>query len=219
MHSSVFPSCRRRLTAVIRPLATSLLMLLSLGIALAGCQTRSTPDTDEVAEARSVPEVHRLRPGDVIKISFPAASQLDMNQTIRHDGRINLYLIGEVLVAGMTPSELEQDLIKRYEGKLTSSEVNVTVESSAFEVWVAGEVQKPGRVDLHRPITLLEALMEAGGFTPSAKTTAVVVMRKDADRIRHFTLNLQQVLDGKDDRPFYLRPGDVVNVPKKFQWL
>lgn len=171
--------------------------------------------SQEAAGARN--DSQKLREGDVIRVVFPGAPNLDTTQQIRRDGRVNLFIIGELQVAGMTPVELEQDLVQRYQGQLASNEVNVTVVSSTFSVLVTGAVLKPGKIESGRPLTILEAIMEAGGFEPgNAKTKAVVVMRTEGNKINRITLDLQKVLDGKDDEAFYLEPSDMIYVPRRF---
>ena len=185
-----------------------LMALVSLSLLLSSSHAQSTADQTDV---------QKLREGDVIRIVFPGASNLDTTQQIRRDGRVNLFIIGELEVAGMTPHELEQELSRRYSDQVASSEVNVTLVSSNFSVLVTGAVLRPGKVESGRPLTILEAIMESGGFEPgNAKTKGVVVMRTEGGKIRRITLDLQKVLDGRDDDAFYLEPSDMVYVPRRF---
>ncbi|HVT82586.1 MAG TPA: polysaccharide biosynthesis/export family protein [Phycisphaerae bacterium] len=166
------------------------------------------------------PEALTIRESDVLKISFPGAANLDTQQTVRRDGRITLTLIGEVIVTGKTPAQLEQELIKLYSTQLVSKEVTVTVVSSSVSVFVTGAVMKPGKILVDHPLSLLEAVMEAGGFDEAkANTKAVVVIRNEGGRTKNYTVNLQLVLDGKQNEPFYLQPSDIVRVPEKFSWF
>src|SRR6188474_2152679 len=89
-----------------RRLKPSSLLLGSMLIVFAGCA--SNPPSAGVP-TKVVPDVQMLNPGDVIKISFPGAQNLDTNQQIRRDGRINLYMIGEVKAADKTPAQLEKE--------------------------------------------------------------------------------------------------------------
>src|SRR5271166_5851627 len=109
-----------------------------------------------------------LNPGDVVKISFPAAPELNQSQKIGTDGTLSLPLIGEVHAAGKSPGELQSELANLYKPQLQDNEVLVTLETRALPVVVSGAVQKPGKIVFERPATVLEAIMEAGGFTPEA---------------------------------------------------
>ena len=62
--------------------------------------------------------------------------------------------------------------------------------------------------------------MEAGGFDyENANMSQVVVIREEGGQTKRYTVNLKDVFDGKKSEPFYLKPFDVVYVPKKFEWF
>ncbi len=101
--------------------------------------------------------------GEVVRISFPGSPNLDATQQIRLDGKIVLTLVGDVQAARLTRGELEQSLIKLYGPQISTTEINVEVESSSFPGFVTGCV-RPGKVLSDKPVTALEAIMDAGGF-------------------------------------------------------
>lgn len=191
--------------------------------AFTGCENAQVaPSAQQAlqAEAGRAPDVLTIREGDVLKIAFPGAPNLDTTQQVRRDGRITLSMVGEYKAAGLTPSDLEKELIKAYSSQLVSKEVTVTVVSSSFAVFVTGAVMKPGKIISDRPITALEAIMEAGGFDPvKADMKAVVVIRNEEGGTRNYPLNLKLILEGKSSVPFYLKQSDIVYVPTKFSWF
>src|SRR5439155_2990718 len=77
-------------------------ILAFLVFSLCGCQTPQFGGIEQ--DATSQPESIVLHEGDVVRITFPGAPNLNTVQTIRRDGRIALQLIGEFQAAGMTPS-------------------------------------------------------------------------------------------------------------------
>lgn len=190
-------------------------------LALAGCQSPTTQSKNAAAAAAVPSGPITLREGDVLRVTFPGAPNLDTQpQPIRRDGYITLPLIGEVKAAGMTPNELEKDLVKRYSDQLVSKEVSVTVVSSAYVVYVTGYVLRPGKIASDHPMSALEAIMEAGGFDYSkANLKAVTVIRHEGDRTKNYTLNLKSALNGGNNEPFYLKPFDIVYVPERFSWF
>ena len=106
------------------------------------------------------------------------------------------------------------------EVQVSASPVMVSVESSSFAVYVTGAVLRPGKVTSDRPITALEAIMEAGGFDyTKANLKKVRVIRHENGRTEHFTLNLKRVLNAQDSDQFNLKPGDIVYVPERFSWF
>ncbi len=193
---------------------------LWLLVLAAGCQTQAPQPNGVKDQTTTPPAVIVLREGDVLRISFPGSPTLDTTQQIRRDGKITLPLVGEVQAAGTTSEALQQDLVKLYAPQLSTKEVTVTVASSTFPVFVTGSVIRPGKVMSDHPITALDAIMEAGGFDyTKANLKAVRVIRHEGDRVENHTLNLKLVLDGKESKPFYLQPSDIVFVPERFSWF
>lgn len=189
----------------------SLLVAWAVLSAVTGCQTATTPLPQQSMEH---PEALSLREGDVVKISFPGAPILDTTQQIRRDGKITLSLTGEVQAAGYAPAELEKKIAELCASQLVSKEVSVTVISSSFPVYVSGAVVHPGKVITDRPITVLQAIMEAGGFNDSANLKAVLVVRQEGGKAHNYTVNVQALLKGKSNAPFFLKPSDSVYVPE-----
>lgn len=200
--------------------------LLGLGMALvvAGCQTAPEASSSPASRVDAAAAEQRnstpltLREGDVVKVSIPSAPNLDATQPIRRDGRIALALVGEVQAAGLTPAELQNQLLKLYGPQLVSKEVTVTVVSSSFVAFVSGAVLHPGKIASDHPVTVLEAIMEAGGPDyAKANLKAVVVVRQSVDgKTQNFTLNIKSILEGKNAEPFFLKPSDIVYVPERF---
>jgi polysaccharide export outer membrane protein len=200
-------------------------MLALAAFGVTGCHTEDelfTPPPSVKAMAESAPtnEVVTLREGDVLKISFPGSPSLNTVQTIRKDGIISLPLVGEVLAAGMTPDELDKKLMDLFAPQITTKEVSVEVQSSAFPIYLTGAVLRPGKILSDHRMTALEAVMEAGGFDyTKANLKAVVVIRKEAGGTKNYIVNLKDVIDGKTGEPFYLKPDDIVFVQEKFNWF
>ena len=196
-------------------------MLLLVVFAFAGCQTSKLNESSkQIAPDQSHSEIITLQEGDDLKISFPGSASLDTTQQIRRDGKISLPLVGEIQAAGETPDDLQQNLINLYAPQISSKEVIVTVESSAFPVYVTGCVIRPGKISSDRPMTALEAVMEAGGFDyEKANLRNVRVIRNEDGVSKSYTLNLKMALNGNEDKPFYLKPSDIVYVPERFSWF
>ena len=209
---------------VVRVFAPALLLMIAATF-LSGCVTPPTARTGMGAVpagtmSQNESESLVLRAGDVVKVSFPGAANLDTTQQIRRDGKITMPLIGEVTAAGLTPETLQAQLITKYAPQISSKQVIVTVDSSAFPVFVTGFVMHPGKVVSNHPITALEAIMEAGGFNyTSANLKDVRVIRNVNGVMTKYSLNLKRVLAGERSHPFYLQPSDIVYVPERFSFF
>jgi len=179
---------------------------------LSGCTTTMRVFQDDWIPYASV----KLIEGDAISITFPSSPDLNTTQRIRRDGKIDLKTVGEFPAAGKTPAELEKEILKLYEKDLVLKEVSVILQSSSYPVFVTGSVMHPGKVMAERPISALEAIMEAGGFdNAKANMRRVVVLRTEAGQLTHYILDLKCVLDGKCKQLLYLRPNDIVYIPEK----
>jgi polysaccharide export outer membrane protein len=193
---------------------SGLLALVVVG--LSGCQTTPS-NTTEVASATAKNEGVFLRAGDTVKVAFPGSPNLDTTQPIRRDGKIVMPLVGEVMAEGLSPDTLQDKLIKLYEPQIGSKQVVVTLEASSFPVFVTGAVIHPGKILSDHAPTALEAVMEAGGFDlKTANMKMVKISRLEKGEMKHYVLNLKDALDGgKNTKPFYLKPNDIVYVPER----
>jgi protein involved in polysaccharide export with SLBB domain len=221
------------------------LALMAGWAALSGCQSQNAaphaktpPVHNAAAAAKSTPSTPTpaapaapaapakdsnpsllLREGDTIHISFPGAPSLDNTQTIRRDGKITLDMVGEMKAAGMTPQDLELQLLKAYDSQLVVKQVSVVVQNSVFIVYVTGAVMKPGKIVSDRVETPLEAVIEAGIDSAKSNLKKVVVIREnDNGTSERFKLNLDDVMKGKPTQPFILKSMDKIYVPEKFAW-
>jgi protein involved in polysaccharide export with SLBB domain len=156
-----------------------------------------------------------LVPGDVVRISFPAAPELNQTQKIGSDGTLSLPLIGEVSSTGKTVGQLQEELARLYKPQLQDNEVLVTLDTRAVPVVVSGAVQRPGKIIFERPATVLEAIMEAGGFTPEADLKKVSLIRIVKGEHETQLVDLRAVLKGKPVPAIYCSGGDVIYVPEK----
>jgi polysaccharide export outer membrane protein len=206
--------------ATVRRAAAGLLRTgrLLTGIAAAlplllcsSCQTEHSAPFPELG-ATSTP-VH-LSPGDVIKLSFTATPDMNQTQKIRADGKVSLPLVGEVTAAGETLGEFQSELIHLYGAQLKNAEVVVTLESAVAQVIVSGAVAKPAKLLFERPTTVFQAIMEAGGLNEFGSFKNVHVIRLISGRQRTQTLDLRPTLSGRPTRPFYVKDGDVIYVPR-----
>jgi protein involved in polysaccharide export with SLBB domain len=160
---------------------------------------------------------YRIQVGDQLDIKFFYNSELNEQVTVRPDGRISLQLVHEVMVAGLTPSELTQRLKQKYAPELKKPEIAVIVRSfGAYKIYVDGEVNKSGMFPLVGYMTVLHAISQAGGMKDTARKGEVLIIRRgEGNKPLVSSVNLNKVVDGTDilqDIP--LKPFDIVYVPR-----
>jgi len=185
----------------------------SLALLGSGCQNYKSETLPEGATGQ---HPGLLAAGDTIRITFTTAPELNQSEKIESDGRVSLPLVGQVYAIGKTTKQLQDELTNLYKSQLQDSEVTVTLESITIPVVVSGEVQKPGKVVFERPATVLEAIMEAGGFTAYGDPKTISVIRQ-VNGVQHTQIvDLSKVLRGVPSRVMYVSAGDVIYVRPRF---
>jgi len=164
--------------------------------------------------------LYRLRPSDVVEISFTVAPEFNQTLTVQPDGYVTLKDAGMVEVQGLNLQEFSDVVEKAYRGYLHDPQVAVALKDFERPYFiVGGEVGKPGKYELRSDTTVAEAVQIAGGMTQQAKHSQVVLFRRVNDElVETRLLNLKKMMkqrqnDGlKEDA--HLLPGDLVFVPQ-----
>jgi len=196
---------------VVWLLAAGLILLVA-----AGCAPRISTEEEIKAVAAVVPEEnYPLGPEDALEISVWKEPELTKQMVVRPDGKISYPLIGEIQAAGKTVKELRDEISKRLEKYVTDAQVTVILlKAQQYKVYVVGKVAKPGEFLVGRPTTVMQALAMAGGPTPFASPSNIVVLRKVEGKDLVFPFNYNAVARGDSlEQNRTLIPGDVVVVP------
>src|SRR5947199_3508590 len=178
-------------------------ILTFTALAGVGCQTEVNSTTFSCQA--QVPKHVILASGDVVKLTFSAAPELNQAQKIRVDGKLSLPLVGEVDAAGKTIGQLQGELVQLYKSQLKTPEVTVSLEGSVTTVTVSGAVAKPAKFTFERPTTVFQAIMEAGGPNAYGNLGRVRLHRIVNGVQRSQVFDLHGMLKAADTKPFYLR--------------
>jgi polysaccharide export outer membrane protein len=200
-----------RKVSKLRAAALAIVILASL-IVFSGCSNPNSSIPPRLVGRTPPP----LAVGDVVKLTFPGAQELNHTQRVRSDGRISLPMEGEIMAAGKRVGTLQVELKDIYKDKLQNKDVVVTLENTSIPVYVSGAVGKPGKITLDRSMTVLEAIMEANGFTQRSNPGKVVLVRQADGQHYTKTFDLRPALKGHPTEAFYLKPYDVIVVPESF---
>ena len=158
---------------------------------------------------------YRLGAGDMIEISVYDEPDLSLEVRIGLSGKISFPLLGDVDVAGFSPKEVEQHLLKRLKGPyLIDPSVTVAiVEYRPF--YVTGEVEKPGSYAFHPGLTVDKAISVAGGFTERASKSKIYVIHDGT--VRSGVAKLDGVSEREKVKLYdVVQPGDVITVEQSF---
>ncbi len=191
----------------MRPIVlTFLMMLLAAPAALAQVAT------------------YRIQPGDQLQITVLEDETLNRDLLVAPDGQISVPLAGTIRVGGQTVDAVERTIADR----LTSNfavRPNVFValsavdkESSLYDIFVLGQVNTPGIVEVKAGTTLLQALALAGGPARFAATKRIQLRRTDPstgqEKLYLFNYNAVE-RGGQIAAMIALREGDVIIVPER----
>lgn len=153
--------------------------------------------------------------GDVLRINVWKEPEVSQTVIVRPDGKVSLPLINDVPVSGMTPSAIQVMLTTRLEPFIRNPKVTVSVmEIRSKLVYIMGQVARPGSVPILTPMTVMQLLANAGGFTPFANRKNITVIRRENGRELRFRFNYEDVVRGRrPEQNLALRAGDTVVVP------
>ena len=197
-----------------------LAVILSATSLLFACAThQAVQNAEPISQAQTPPNPapYIIQPGDRLDIKFFYSPELNEAVTVRPDGKISLQLVDEVQASGLTPSELDGTLTDKYSRELKKPVITVIVRSFIGQrVYVGGEVNRQGLVELTTGMTALQAVIHAGGFKETALPQGAIIIRKGPDnRPVPMRVDLKKVLYGNSpESETRLRPYDIVYIPK-----
>ncbi len=156
-------------------------------------------------------------PGDELDVKLLYNPEFSDRVIVSPDGYIYLQLIGPARVLDRSPAEVATDLRERYAVELRRPEVMVVPRQFGSEIiYVGGDVQRPGVFKLAPRMSVLEGILEAGGFLDTARTDEVVLIRRTCQNQPMLkVVNVRQLIEGKaynDNVP--LHRFDVIYVPR-----
>lgn len=161
---------------------------------------------------------YRLLPGDQLSVFVYSAPELNQTLIVGPDGRVSMPLADHpIMAANLTIDQLEQRLRVALSKQLVDPSLEITPKAFGSQrIFIGGEVTKPGIYELPGQIGVTEAVMMAGGFTNSARTKQVVLVRRHPSGAPMMkVINVNALLHhGAASDMVPLRRGDVIYVPR-----
>jgi len=160
---------------------------------------------------------YRIGRQDLLEIRVFGVDELDQTVRVSDDGAITLPLLGRLVVAGLTKSELEA-LIARLLGERYVRDPQVTVFVKEYEskkVAVSGAVKKPGTYEMLGRKTVLEMISVAGGLDVEPGREIIIFRRGDDEGpAERLAIDLERLVYAADPAlNVVLEPNDIVYVP------
>jgi protein involved in polysaccharide export with SLBB domain len=197
--------------------------LLFICILFSGCITKyevpSIPHFSEEPELyiTYVEDKYQIQIGDALAVQSYFDPRLNQEAVVRPDGIISLVLLGDVVAVHKTPEELAEFINDAYskQESLNKPDISVVVKQVADrKVYFGGEVRNPSVLSYNGPLTLLQGVIQTGGFLSTANLEQVLLLRKGSTGGHSvYQVNVQEVLMDKN-ADVYLSQNDIVYVPR-----
>jgi polysaccharide export outer membrane protein len=158
-----------------------------------------------------------LGPGDIFEVRVFGEKDLTGKYQVGPGGAIRFPFLGTVEVAGRQADEVASEISTRLkDGKfLVDPQVSVFVEqTNSKRISVIGAVTRPGTFPIIPGMTVVQAVSNAGGFTPLASKDDTVVTRRVQGKLERYRISVSEVTRGNAE-DFPLRAGDIVFVPER----
>jgi polysaccharide export outer membrane protein len=196
----------------------SAVVLMGAGCALFDAGISQQPDVQSEAPT---PEDYRIGVDDRVQVSVWRNPELTVTAPVRPDGKISVPIIGDIQAGGHTASEVAESVKKRLAEYIREPNVAVIItelRSHEFltRVRVTGAVRTPRSMPHRQGMTVLDAVLEAGGVNEFASPNRAKLYRKVKDKTEVFEISLGDILaKGRLETNLVLRPGDVITVPER----
>jgi len=159
----------------------------------------------------ATPTDYVIGPDDLLGIVFWRDADMTQDVTVRPDGLITLPLIKDVKAAGLTPVQLTEQIQKAASQFIEDPNVTVVVRQiNSRNVFITGQVARPGPYPVSGQLTVLQLIAIAGGLTEYADGKAMIIQ---AGKDKPSEFNYNDVSKGKKlEQNIVLKPGDTVTV-------
>lgn len=202
---------------LFRGLATICLIAL-----LAACVSSGGSVTAPPAETAAAVDTYHIGVDDIVQVSVWRNPELGITVPVRPDGMISVPLVGDVLAGGRTPAEVATDIQNKLGVFVRDPQVAVILtELRSHEylsrVRVTGAVRQPVSIPFRQGMTVLDAVLAAGGVTEFAAPDRSDLYRKGSDgSTKSYAVRLDRILDKGDlSTNFKVAPGDVITIPDR----
>lgn len=203
----------------------AIISLLVAGMALAASAQTEVARPRQLSPTQQAPRLgtfgvedrYTLHPGDVLDIQYRYTPEFNQTVTVQPDGFISLEIGGDLKVAGRNLEQVRNGILLKARTRLASPELIVVLkEFQKPYVVVAGEVAQPGKLEMREKLTAIQAVLLAGGFKDSAKSSQILIFRKlNAETAEVRSLNFKTLKRTSDlENDLTLQPGDMILVPR-----
>lgn len=197
------------------------LWALCLPLLLAACASSGKLASGAPPAAAPVSDEYQIGVDDRVQVSVWRNPELSIVAPVRPDGMISVPLVGDVMAGGRTPDAVAKELQGKLATYVIEPQVTVIItELRSHEylsrVRVTGAVRTPISIPYRQGMTVLDAVLAAGGVTEFAAADRSSLHRKNGDGAQAYGVQLDHILNAGDLSTNYkVAPGDVITVPER----
>ncbi len=160
------------------------------------------------------PSNYQLGPGDELKIIIwsELGDETVYDVQVNPEGQVYVPIIGVLGVSGLTVGEFEQTVLGQLSGKFKHFKGQATLTKvRTIQIFVVGEVEKPGAMNVSGLATAFSALYQAGGPTQRGSMRRINVL-DSSGKAKHIDL-YRYLLSGDRTQDVPVKNGDTIFVP------
>ena len=198
------------------------LLAVLLGLVLSACASSGGQGTPPPPAAGAVAvDDYKIGVDDIVQVTVWRNPELGVTAPVRPDGRISVPLVGDVAAGGHTPEEVAKEIETKLATFVRDPQVAVILtdlrsHEYLSRVRVTGAVRQPVSIPYRPGMTVLDAVLAAGGITEFAAADRADLHRKNADSTGTYAVRLDRILNRGDLSTNYpVAPGDVITVPER----
>lgn len=189
-------------------------------IILGGCSSGKVGQLPPATDTGVLSE-YKIGVGDALQISVWRNPELSIAVPVRPDGKISMPLVGDLVAAGLTSTDLSDVIVKSLSSYVKNPQVTVIVvnpSSSDFQrrVRITGAVQAPQSIPYREGMTVLDLVLIAGGPNDFASANKAKLYRKVDGSVQVYKIKLDDLINnGELETNYSLQPSDIVAVPER----
>lgn len=200
----------------------TVLLAIVLALLLASCASTSASSSGPPpGDAPAAVDQYQIGVDDIVQVTVWRNPDLGITVPVRPDGMISVPLVGDVQAGGLTPSAVAADISQKLSAYVRDPQVAVILtdlrsHEYLSRVRVTGAVRQPVSIPYRQGMTVLDAVLAAGGVTEFAAPARSELYRTNGAGTRSYAVKLDRILDDGDlSTNFKVAPGDVITVPER----
>lgn len=197
------------------------LFALVLVAGLAACTSGGGAVEAPPEPRQAAVEDYAIGVDDIVQVTVWRNPELGISVPVRPDGRISVPLVGDVMAAGLTPSQVAADIQEKLAAFMRDPQVAVILtdlrsHEYLSRVRVTGAVRQPVSLPYRQGMTVLDAVLAAGGVNEFAAPDRSNLYRRNGEDTSSYAVRLDRIINHGDlATNFPVAPGDIITVPER----